>query len=168
MENEGTLETSCRLETLFLADQLERTFQGGAWHGPAVLEVLRRVDQALAARPCGLGPHTIWEIATHIGAWVDVARRRIEGEAIHDLTEEESWPALPEVSQAAWQKTLDDMEVSHCRLHRAVMALCDDQLNDTVAGSDPTIKGLILGVLQHNAYHAGQIVVLEKAARGAQ
>jgi uncharacterized damage-inducible protein DinB len=35
-----------------------------------------------------------------------------------------------------------------------------------VAGSDPTLRGLLLGLLQHNAYHTGQIVVLAKAAKG--
>jgi hypothetical protein len=32
-----------------------------------------------------------------------------------------------------------------------------------VAGSDPTVRGLLVGILQHNAYHGGQIVLLRKA-----
>jgi hypothetical protein len=35
-------------------------------------------------------------------------------------------------------------------------------LDDPVGGSDPTVRGLLFGVVQHHAYHAGQIVLLRK------
>jgi hypothetical protein len=36
-------------ETALLADQLRRAFEGDAWHGPALLELLQDVDAATAA-----------------------------------------------------------------------------------------------------------------------
>ena len=47
-------------------------------------------------------------------------------------------------------------------MHTAVLALPDERLDDPVVGSDPTVRGMLLGVLQHNAYHAGQLVFLRK------
>ena len=104
--------TSSRVETARIADQLERAFRGGAWHGPALAQTLADVDAATASRRPSSGAHTIWEIALHAGAWIELA---------------------------------------------------DDRLEDPVAGSDPTMRGLLLGVLQHNVYHAGQIAILKKA-----
>src|SRR3989337_1702 len=45
-----------------IEDQLQRAFEGGAWHGPSVLEVLEGLTAAkTAARPVP-GPHSTWEI----------------------------------------------------------------------------------------------------------
>lgn len=166
MNTENQSSNSCRLETLFLADQLERTFRGGAWHGPAVFEVLSTVDAATAAHPWIHGSHTIWEITGHIGAWIRVATGRIAGEAIHDLADEQNWPVPAVQDSDTWKSTLERLEESHEDLHRAVLGLRDDRLGEVVAGSDPSIKGLILGVLQHNTYHIGQVVLMAKMARG--
>jgi uncharacterized damage-inducible protein DinB len=146
-----------------LADQLERAFRGGAWHGPAVAEALAGVEAEVAAgRPVG-SAHSIWEIVHHLTVWKDVPRRRLQGERLVDLPPERSWPAVADVSAGAWRAALAALEAAHVALHARVLELADGQLDDPVAGSDPTVRGMLLGVLQHNAYHAGQIVLLRKA-----
>ncbi|MDX1501937.1 MAG: DinB family protein [Thermoanaerobaculia bacterium] len=150
-------------QTAALADQLERAFRGGAWHGPSVLEALDGVDAVLAARrPIG-SAHTIGEIVLHLTAWIDVARRRIAGEAIAALPDEADWPAAGG-EEAAWRTARERLDDAHARLHAAALELDDERLDDPVAGSDPTVRGQLLGVLQHNVYHAGQIVLLRRAA----
>src|SRR5947207_15275724 len=63
-------------ETERIVDQLNRAFVGEAWHGPAVLEVLKGVTAEQAtARPFA-GGHSIWELALHIEAWVRACGRR--------------------------------------------------------------------------------------------
>jgi len=47
-----------------------------------------------------------------------------------------------------------------------VLALDDTRLDDAVDGSDPTLRGMLIGLLQHNAYHAGQISLARKVAAG--
>ncbi|MCP4201672.1 MAG: DinB family protein, partial [bacterium] len=66
-------------------------------------------------------------------------------------------------SEEAWRTVLSDLEEAHRSLHATVLELEDARLEDPVAGCDPTVRGLLLGVLQHNVYHAGQISVLKKA-----
>lgn len=147
-----------------LAEQLERSFRGGAWHGPAVAEALDGVEPAAAvARPIPEA-HTIWEIVRHLTVWNEVPLRRIDGESLSDLPSEWDWPPVDDDSPTHWDKALAALEEAHRRLHARVLELDDARLDDPVAGSDPTVRGLLLGVLQHNAYHAGQIVLLKKAA----
>ena len=156
-----------RVETSRLADQLERAFRGGAWHGPSIDEVLDGVDAATAAaRPIGEA-HSIAEIAGHVAFWIDAARRRMEGEEITNVPTEVDFPADGAKSAEAWRATLANLDQAHRRLHAAILALDDDELDGAVAGSDPTVRGQLLGILQHNAYHAGQIVVLKKAGAGS-
>ncbi len=156
-----------KAETNQLADQLERTFRGGAWHGPAVAEALDGVTAAAASLRPVAGGHTIWQIVHHVGVWIDVARRRIEGEALEDVPESEDWPSRLGPSAPEWEAEVEALEEAHRRLFATVKGLDDSRLGDPVGGSDPTVRGMLFGVLQHNAYHAGQIMVLRKAGEVA-
>jgi uncharacterized damage-inducible protein DinB len=146
-----------------LADQLERAFRGGAWHGPAVAESLDGIDEATAAARPLPDAHSIWEIVHHLTTWNEVPRRRLDGEWLENLPDERNWPPVEDASASAWRASLAALDDAHAALHARVLDLADDQLDDPVAGSDPTVRGMLLGVLQHNAYHAGQIALLRKA-----
>ncbi|MGB0111192.1 MAG: hypothetical protein WBP52_22060, partial [Terriglobales bacterium] len=55
-----------RTEAARIADQLRRAFDGEAWHGDSLFEILERVGAArAAARPIG-SAHTIWELVLHV------------------------------------------------------------------------------------------------------
>jgi uncharacterized damage-inducible protein DinB len=152
-------------ETLRIADQLRRAFEGEAWHGPALLEILRGVTATgAAARPLARS-HGIWEIVRHIAGWDDVARRRMDG-AVVQPTPEEDWPALTDTSDDAWPKTLDHLKQTHDALIRAVTAFSDSRLLAKVPGKDPefyTFYYMLHGIVQHELYHAGQIALLKRA-----
>ncbi|HVT61681.1 MAG TPA: DinB family protein [Thermoanaerobaculia bacterium] len=146
-----------------LADQLERSFRGGAWHGLAVAEALAGVDETAAAARAFAGGHSIWETVHHLTVWNEVPRRRLDGERLENFAAERDWLPVEDVSAGAWRAAVAALEDSHSALHARVVHLADGQLDDPVAGSDSTVRGLLLGLLQHNAYHAGQIVLLRKA-----
>lgn len=152
------------LTTRSLADQLERGFRGGAWHGPAVAEALEGVDADLAAARPIPDAHTIWEIVHHLTVWNEIPRLRIDGGGHRDLAEEQDWPPVETDAPERWEEAVAALEDAYRRLHARVLQLQDGQLDDPVAGSDPTVGGMLLGVVQHNAYHAGQIVLLQRAA----
>jgi hypothetical protein len=158
-------------ETHRLADLLERAVRGGAWHGPALAESLIGVDAATAAAHPVPDGHSIWEIVLHAAAWTDIARRRMAGEAADQVPEEEDWPPIgppPEgTSEEAWRAAQATLDEAQRKLHADLLALPEECLEDCVAGSDPTVRGLLLGLLQHHTYHAGQIVILKKAVAGA-
>ena len=157
-------------EALHLADQLERSFRGGAWHGPAFAEALTGVDATTAARRPFPDGHTIREIVGHVSLWLDLGRRRILGEPTDDQARDDDWPsreAGAAEGEQAWRRELDTLEARFRELHATVADLDDARLDDPVAGSDPTVRGLLLGMLQHHAYHGGQIVLLKKPGGAA-
>jgi uncharacterized damage-inducible protein DinB len=132
-----------------IQDQLKRAFEGEAWHGPSVKEVLAGVTAEMAdARPIPKA-HTIRELVLHIRAWQNGVRRRREGEKV-DLTPEEDWP----VSQATWEQELEALENDYNRLQASVSKLTDEDLQNHYMQ--------LHGVIQHNLFHAGQIVILKK------
>jgi DinB superfamily len=94
------------------------------------------------------------------------ARRWLDGERLQNLPPERDWPPVEDTSAEAWRAALAALEGAHAALHQRVLDLTDGQLDDAVAGSDSTVRGTLFGVLQHNAYHAGQIAILRRLPRG--
>jgi uncharacterized damage-inducible protein DinB len=155
--------TSLESEAALIADQLRRAFEGEAWHGPALLELLEDVDAATAVAKPLPGVHSIWELLVHIAVWDDAACRRIAGEKWQP-TGTANFPLAPErVTSAAWRKTVADAKRTHDRLVKKVAALSESRLRDRVPGKRYDFCHMLHGVAQHELYHAGQIAILKKA-----
>ena len=146
-----------------LNDQLNRAFQGKAWHGPSVSEVLAGVTAEQAAAHPIPGAHSIWELTLHIATWERVGRRRIEEFTPIDVSDEEDWPPVTHTSDEAWAETLDELRHNHEALRAAIRGLEEARLEDIVPGTEYSVYFLLHGVIQHDLYHAGQIALLKKA-----
>jgi len=143
--------------------QLKRAFEGKAWHGPSVTELLAGVTAEQAAAHPIAGAHSIWELALHIATWERVGRRRIQESIPIDVSDEEDWPAVEDTSEAAWTKTLEELRSNHEALRAAIRQLDEARLDEMVPGTQYNIYFLLHGVIQHDLYHAGQIALLKKA-----
>jgi len=143
-------------------DQLRRAFEGHAWHGPSLRELLADVTAEQATAKPIPGAHSIWEIALHIAAWHEGVHRRVEGERV-ELSPAEDWPPVASTSEAAWQDALAVLERTHTELRRTVSRLADASLQEMVVGKDHSVYVMLHGLIQHNLYHAGQIALLKKA-----
>jgi uncharacterized damage-inducible protein DinB len=150
------------LETRRIEDQLNRSFRGEAWHGPCLQDLLRDVSFERAAASTLANIHSIWEVVLHITAWLDISRRRLEGEAL-EPTAEQDWPAVADPSEAAWKIALGNLEAANEKLRGAIAAFDADRLDQRVPGKPYSFYFLLHGVIQHNLYHAGQIAILKKA-----
>jgi uncharacterized damage-inducible protein DinB len=147
-------------DTEFLADQLRRAHTGEAWHGPALKEILDGVTAEMAcARPVPQA-HTIWEIVRHVSAWLGAAGRRMSGEAV-ELIGEHDWPTT-DSTDAAWQKTLAELDRETAALQEAIAKLPAELLRKGVPGRNYSVRFLLEGIVQHHLYHAGQILMLKK------
>jgi uncharacterized damage-inducible protein DinB len=151
-------------EAARILDQLHRAYEGPAWHGPALREVLAGVSCQTAARRPIPEAHTIWELVLHLTVWMSVPTRRIAGAEIPTLPPDQDWPAAPEPSEAGWQQALNQLAQAQFSLESEVSKLPDDRLREKVLGKVPySIYTMLHGVVQHNLYHAGQIALLKKA-----
>jgi uncharacterized damage-inducible protein DinB len=146
-----------------IKDQLQRAFDGDAWHGPSVREVLEGVTPEMAARKVLPDAHTIWEIVLHIAAWEGFVGKRLDGEMVKGPTGAEDWPVVNDPSPGAWRRAIDTLVEGHQRLIQAISKMSEAKLNETIPGTDFTYYVLLHGVVQHDLYHAGQIALLKKA-----
>jgi uncharacterized damage-inducible protein DinB len=146
-----------------IRDQFRRAFDGEAWHGPSVLQILDGITaQQAAAHPIP-GAHSIWELTLHIAAWERACRRRLEGDPAQ-LSDAEDWQSINDASEAAWESTKQDLIDNHRELLNAIANVDESRLNDIITkGSSNSIYVTLHGVVQHDLYHAGQIAMLKKA-----
>src|SRR5262245_35511265 len=92
-----------------IADQLKRAFYGDAWSGPAVMEAVSGVSAETAAKRPMPDTHSIWELVNHIAAWVNIVRRRAQGE-VFEVTATENFPPVSQISESAWNDSLKQMQ----------------------------------------------------------
>ena len=151
-------------ETTRIADQLRRAFDGEAWHGDSLFEILEGITTAQAAARPIAGAHTIWELVLHVAAWDGAVLRRLGGAAV-ELSDAENFPPVRDTSEAAWRLALAQVRRGHEELVAAVASLPDSRLDDMVPGKEGahyTFYYMLHGVVQHELYHAGQIALLKK------
>ncbi len=128
-------------ETTRLADQIRRAFEGEAWHGDSVLEILNDVDAKTAAAHPAPGAHSIWELLLHIAAWDDVIIRRANGEAV-TLTDAENFPPVADTTDAAWRRAIDFATKTHNALVATVAAFPDSRLSQQAPGKKELLQFL--------------------------
>ena len=146
-----------------IADQLERIYDGDAWHGDAIKPILHGVDSQKANRKPIPNAHSIWEIVNHTAAWQNTVMTCLQGEAYHNLDGEEDWPPIEETSEEAWQTALKALEEATYSLKSSILNFSETRLHENVPSKNFTFYVLLHGVIQHNLYHAGQIALLKKA-----
>jgi uncharacterized damage-inducible protein DinB len=151
-------------EAARIADQLRRAFDGEAWHGDSLFEILKGVSAKQAvARPVA-NAHSIWELVLHITAWDGAVLRRFGGVVV-ELADAENFPHVTDEGEAAWRKALAEVRRVHQELIDAVAKLPDSRLDEMVPGKEGAHYNfyyMLHGVLQHELYHAGQIALLKK------
>jgi len=146
-----------------IADQLRRSFEGEAWHGPAVLELLAggSAEQA-QARPIP-GVRSIWELTLHLTGAYRLVLRRLEGDP-SPLSEEEDWPATRASTAENWQATIDQLRSLNHEARVKVLKFDSSRLDEPLVADSPyTAYTQFIGLTQHDLYHAGQIALLKRA-----
>ena len=154
-----------------LLDTLRRSFDGDAWHGPALREVLADISAEEAGYRVAPTVHNIWEITLHIAAWAHEVARRLKGAAPAEPAEGD-WPAPGNMDKDGWEDTVQQVFNSREAVLGVVRELAETDLSkrsgtaqDAAVAGGFSYGGLIEGLAQHNAYHAGQIMLLKRVMR---
>jgi len=164
-EKTAKKEADKQSEGARIADQLRRAFDGDAWHGPSLLELLKDVDATTAAAKPIPKVHSIWELVLHIAAWDRAGSRLLAGEKAK-LKGKANFPPVPAPTESAWREAVAETMRTHETLVETVASLSDKRLRDQVPGKNYDFYHMLHGIAQHELYHAGQIAILKKAHAG--
>lgn len=151
-----------------LTGELQKAYHGDAWHGNNILSLLTGADpRKVFVHPIP-NAHSIAELALHVTAWTEEVYERLNGSPAKE-PERGDWPAPNELSETEWEFIVSDFKKANEKLiafsgnlspsHWA--AKVNDEREGAVA-KDVDHAELLNGLIQHHAYHAGQIALLLK------
>ena len=133
---------------------------GDCWVGTNYKEALHGVSAEIAAKKLPGYANNIWQLVAHITYW----RTRV----VNRLTGSDNPPPfqdflLPiELNDVEWRQTMHDFESAYHLLRNAIHYFKDENLDKPSPKEGQTFYQVILGCLQHDAYHLGQIILLKK------
>lgn len=142
---------------------LRQTFEGGAWHGPSVIEAIENIspEQATLRLPSPVGnrTHSIIELVSHMTSWRLYVVHKLLGDATYEVTPEMNFPSATD-----WPEAAHNLRTSQERLLEALSSMPASRLEEQVPGREPplTFYTLVHGIIHHDLYHAGQIMIIRR------
>lgn len=151
-----------------LVIELNRAMFGEPWYGASVKNVLDAITykQAFAASIGNV--HTIAEIALHILAWNEEMLSRFEGNEPKEPVIGD-WPWVKYDDEKYWNEIRENIYSTHNRLIKLVETFPVEKYEDKIGTEQKTelatgftYRESLLGLMQHNIYHVGQIALIKK------
>ncbi len=151
-----------------LAEELQKAYNGDAWHGSPVWSLVQMANHEKVFTHPIPNAHSIAELVLHLSAWTEEVIDRIEGQAAKEPIKGD-WPSPLLKTEEEWLDIVADFKSANEQLVEKISRLTADDWNDAVKdqrnpalGTGVNFAQLINGIIQHHAYHAGQIALLLK------
>lgn len=151
-----------------LVSELKKAFNGDAWHGDCLMNQLNKVKPEQAFEYFIPDAHSIAEIVLHLTSWTLEVADRIKGEKAK-APEMGDWPEAGNFTAENWEAIVAGCIAANEKLIRFCEQLDGNdndpephEVRDRALGSGVSPAELLNGIIQHHAYHSGQIVLLLK------
>lgn len=146
-------------------DRIKKLFRdlysGDPWIDVTLDGTLQNIEAEKAAKKISAERNSIWQIVNHLISWRQNVLRRLEGEEI--ITPQNNYfEPVNDTSEEAWHSTLAKLEDTQRQWVSFLENFDEGRFSRVYADSHTTYYELIHGILQHDAYHLGQIVLLSK------
>lgn len=150
-------------ETDRIIGQMRQAFEGEAWHGPCLIEILHGIDATTAAAKPLPNTHSIWEILRHLLATQRVIASRLQGIPL-ELSPNEDWPKIEDPSQTNWTHDLSQLIQGDQALRNTLQNFPDDRLDQPLVPGGTSAYNNLHGYIQHTLYHLAQIALIKRLA----
>ncbi len=132
---------------------------GDCWIGTNFKETLYGVEATLAIKT--INNHSIWQLVFHLIYWRTSVINRLNGSPEPPPFKDFALP--DDLTDANWKQTLLDFESTYHQLRNTILHFKEENLSKPSPRPEQTFYELIMGCLQHDAYHLGQIMLIKKA-----
>jgi len=139
----------------------EDLYNGSPWIDVSIMDTLKDISAEQSAKKVTPGRNSIWQIVNHMIAWRENVLLRIQGNEI--VTPNNNYfTEIENTSETEWQKALERLENSQHQWIAFLKAFEESQFEKIYPKNRMSYYEHIHGILQHDAYHLGQIVLLSK------
>lgn len=144
-----------------LIRRFEAIYNGHPWYGTNILSSLQQITPEMSQKSLLPEKKNIAEILKHIVAWRQFLIEHLQGNSSYriELNSALDWPSVQDLS---WDELLGELNHSQEQILHLLAKQEDTLLKKTLSnvGEPYTFRYLIEGILQHDAYHLGQINLL--------
>ncbi len=143
---------------------LKETYEGDPWHGRSIKDLLSEVSPEAGLQKPDSNSHSIAELIYHLVTWREFTISRLQPEEGKNTEyfEKIDWRPLDLNRKQTWEEGLRLLEESEQRLLKVLEGFTDSILTETVTERKCNFKVLLYGLVQHEAYHGGQIAYAMK------
>ena len=151
-----------------LLKELYNSVFGDHLHGASAVEILMGITVKQAVQKPISSAHNIIDLTLHITAWTEEVLSRLNG---NNPSEPQmgDWPIPENYSNEYWTSAKQHLFEATNKLISIIQEFPEEMLDKTISGERDVSLGtgfsfeeLIMGLVQHNAYHLGQISLLKK------
>ncbi|MDX1939492.1 MAG: DinB family protein [Saprospiraceae bacterium] len=150
-----------KTEITRIINTIRHTFEGTPWHGPAVMDILKDIkpEDVIKKLP---NSHNIAELVAHMSTWREFVAQKLNGNIEFDVTHEANFPVITNLTKEDWQALVNRLQKSQSDLLKALEHCSDEKLGELVPGREYKFGIMLHGIIHHDLYHLGQIVLLRK------
>jgi uncharacterized damage-inducible protein DinB len=150
-----------------IAQLLSENYNGKPWMGISTLDVLADITPDMAIFRNHAKDKNIFDYVWHIVSWRRFAIERLGGNDSYDieLNSDLDWTNNLNPSQNQWLQLREILSATQVILLRRLAQAPPTLLEQTVKGKDYTYFEMLHGIVQHDIYHLGQIVMAKKVAK---
>jgi len=143
--------------------QWDHIWEKEEWIAP-VSTVLEGIPAAAAAWAPQGGGNSIWETLNHMTYYNERRLLRLTGQEVeHQKSNEETFKgSMDPEDEEGWEAAVIKARTIAAGLREALGQLTEAQLDSPYVSGDITLGQELLNWIMHDAYHAGQIVLIRK------
>lgn len=153
------MNESQRIQTLFID-----LYKGQPWLDVTLQDTLIRLSSEVAKQRPIKNANSIWEIVNHIIAWRQNVLKRMKGEVIQTPSNNYI-EKIKDTSEEAWAQSLEALDTTQKEWLYFLNSFNEADFSNEYPVNRLTYYQHIHGIIQHDAYHLGQIVLLAKMVK---
>lgn len=139
----------------------ENLYSGHPWIDITITHTLEKITAKRAASRVLPNCNSIWEIVNHMISWRINVLQRLQGKVLITPSNNYIEPVL-DTSEDAWKNTLKEFQHTQKEWINFLTKFDVADYEKKYPANGMTYYEHIQGIIQHDAYHLGQIVLLSK------
>lgn len=136
-------------------------YNGKPWLDVTILGKLKGISAGKASAKVLPGWNSVWQIVNHLTNWRLEVLARMQGQTTVS-PENNYFAPIGDKSEAAWKAALIRLDQSQSQWIEFLKSFNEEEFAKIYPDNNFTYYEHIHGILQHDAYHLGQIALLVK------
>jgi uncharacterized damage-inducible protein DinB len=135
-------------------------YDGSPWLDVSIADQLDGISHTMAKKKIG-NCNSIWQLVYHMMQWRLQNMKRISGKIAH-APDHNFIVDIQDTSSQAWEQLKVDFKKTHHTFVEFLSQYDEADFDQIYSPNDHSYYEHIQGILIHDAYHLGQIVLLRK------